>query len=98
MHWWPRQTPRIGTRPAKVSITSMLIPADSGRPGPGEMTMASGRSAAMPGHVDGVVAVDDRLGAELAQLLDEVVDEGVVVVDEQDPGAHGPAIVTAGPR
>ena len=63
------------------------------------MTMASGRVRLDPGRVERVVAVDDRLGAELAQLLDEVVDERVVVVDEEDPGAHGPAIVPGpGPR
>ncbi len=31
--------------------------------------------------------MDDRLGAELAQVLHEVVDERVVVVDDEDPGA-----------
>ena len=50
--------------------------------------MASGRCARMPVHVDGVVAEDDGIGPELAQLLDQVVDEGVVVVDDQDPGSH----------
>ena len=39
-------------------------------------------------HVDGVVAEDEGIGPELAQLLDQVVDEGVVVVDDQDPGSH----------
>ena len=39
---------------------------------------------------DGVVAVDDWLGPELAQVLDEVVDERVVVVDDEDTGGHGP--------
>ena len=36
-----------------------------------------------------VVAVHERLGPQLAQVLDEVVDEAVVVVDDQDPGSHG---------
>src|SRR5690606_7789135 len=36
-----------------------------------------------------VVAQHDGLGAELPQVLDEVVDEAVVVVDDQDPGRHG---------
>ena len=70
-------------------------PPSSGRPGPGEMTMASGAAARMPGDVDGVVAEDDGLGSELTQLLDQVVGEGVVVVDEQDPGAHGRTTVPA---
>ena len=34
------------------------------------------------------MAVHERLGAQLAQVLDEVVDERVVVVDDQDPGAR----------
>ncbi len=40
----------------------------------------------MPCDIDRIVAVDDRVCAYLAQLLDEVVDERVVVVDEQHPG------------
>ena len=37
---------------------------------------------------EGVVAVHDRLGAELPEVLDQVVDERVVVVDHQHAGAH----------
>ena len=63
------------------------------------MSTASGRSARMPADVDGVVAVHHRLGPQLAQLLDQVVDEGVVVVDDQHPGAHGrPIVPNAGRR
>ena len=40
------------------------------------------------GDVDGVVADHDRLGAELAEVLDEVVDEAVVVVDDRHLDAH----------
>ena len=40
------------------------------------------------GDVDGIVADHDRLGAELAEVLDEVVDEAVVVVDDGHPHAH----------
>ena len=47
----------------------------------------------MPVDVDGVVAEDHGLGPELAQLLDEVVDERVVVVDDEDPGPMGATIV-----
>src|SRR5918994_7186938 len=32
-----------------------------------------------------VVATDDRVGAQLGQVLDQVVDEAVVVVDDEDP-------------
>ena len=44
-----------------------------------------------------VVAVDDGLGAELTEVLDEVVDERVVVVDHQHPGAHDGDATGAGP-
>ena len=37
-----------------------------------------------------VVAVHDRLGAQLTQVLDEVVDEAVVVVDHEH--AHGASV------
>src|SRR2546428_836953 len=33
MHWRPRQTPRIRTRPASRSLISVLTPASSGPPG-----------------------------------------------------------------
>jgi len=39
-------------------------------------------------QVDGVVAKDHRIGSELAELLDQVVDERVVVVHDQDPDRH----------
>ena len=42
------------------------------------------------GQVDLVVAAHDGIGAELAQVLDEVVGERVVVVDRR---ARGPARV-----
>ena len=58
------------------------------------MRTASGALGPDAGDVDGVVAEDDRVGPELAQLLDQVVDEGVVVVDDQDPGSHGPTMRT----
>ena len=74
-------------------MTAREIPASSGRPGPGEIRTASGACGPDPGDVDGVVAVDHRVGPELAQLLDEVVDERVVVVDDQHAGRHGGPIV-----
>src|SRR5207248_9624169 len=43
--------------------------------------------AAQLGDRDGIVAVDLSLRAELGQVLDQVVGEGVVVVDDGDP--HG---------
>ncbi len=35
-----------------------------------------------------VVAIDHRLSSQLAQVLNQVVDERVVVVDYQDSGTH----------
>ena len=40
------------------------------------------------GHVHGIVADDDGIGPELAEVLDEVVDEAVVVVDDRHLDAH----------
>ena len=37
-------------------------------------------------EIESVVAPDHRLGPQLAQVLDEVVDERVVVVDHEDAG------------
>ena len=36
--WCPRQTPRIGIRPANRLTTSQEMPASSGVQGPGEIT------------------------------------------------------------
>ncbi len=66
------------------------MPASFGVHGPGETTTRSG--CAREQLVDGglVVAHDVELGAELAEVLHEVVRERVVVVDHQDAphGAH----------
>ena len=50
--------------------------------------------------VDGdcIVAVDLRVGTQLAEVLDEVVDERVVVVDDQNPGAHPATLANAARR
>ena len=76
MHWCPRHTPSTGTpRSPNSRIASFETPASSGRPGPGDTSTASGSSARSIVEVDGVVAVHDRLRAELTEVLDEVVDE-----------------------
>ena len=74
-------------RPPRGSATHMM-PACSGRPGPGESRMASAPSSMASSTAERIVAVDDRLGAQLAEVLDEVEDERVVVVDHEDPGGH----------
>ena len=45
----------------------------------------------------GVAAVHERLGAELAQVLDQVEHERVVVVEHEDPGGHRPVTLPPGP-
>src|SRR6266436_1453416 len=77
--WCPRQTPRMGTRPAKRSMSGTETPASRGVHGP----VGAERRHLL--QRDGVVAPHVDLGAELAQVLDQVVGEGVVVVDHEEP-------------
>ena len=63
------------------------MPARSGVPGPGESSTPAGSQPADLGHGDLVVAPHVALDAELAEVLDQVVDERVVVVDHEY--AHG---------
>ena len=64
-----------------------------GGPGPGEMSTASGRDRVHLVEGDRVVAVHDRFGAQLTEVLHEVVNERVVVVDHEDAG-HGAILPT----
>ena len=89
MAWWPRQTPRSGISPASSLMACAGDAGVLGSPGPRRDEQAVGGAAPDLGDVDGVVAEDLELGAELAELLDEVVGERVVVVDDQDAGRHG---------
>ena len=65
-----------------------------GSAGPGRQQHRVG----LRGHgiVDGelIVAHHDRIRAELAQVLHQVVDEAVVTVDDEDPG-HGTSMRSA---
>ena len=76
--------------------------ARRGSPGPGDTSTASGSSALQLVERDRVVAVHDRLRAELTEVLHEVVDERVVVVDDEHPhvghatGAGDRATATGG--
>ena len=81
--WWPRQTPRIGIRPAKRSITGTEMPASRGVQGPGEIDDPLRLPRLDLLQRDRVVAVDVDVGAQLAEVLDEVPGEAVVVVDHQ---------------
>ena len=51
MHWWPRQTPRIGVEGPSSRTRSVLIPASAGVHGPGEMTTPSGDMEATSARV-----------------------------------------------
>ena len=62
-------------------------PRSSGGPDPGDISR-SARLRRRVGRGDRVIADDDRIGAELAEVLHEVVDEAVVVVDDDDARAH----------
>ncbi len=82
----------MGISPPKVRMTSQLIPASAGVHGRARQD-ALGREGADPVDRDLVVAMDDELGTQFAEVLDEVVGEGVVVVDDEEHGTptYGPA-------
>ncbi len=89
MHWWPRHTPSTGVPDSpKARIASFERPASAGPARTGRDQHRVGLEGAHLVERDRVVAVDDRLGAQLTQVLDEVVDERVVVVDHQH-ARHG---------
>ena len=54
-----------------------------------------GRQRLDAGKVDGVVAHDEALHAQLADVAGEVPDEAVVVVDEEDQGVPRRAAIRA---
>ena len=62
---------------------------------PGEMSTRVGLERVDLVERERVVAVDDRLGAELPQVLHEVVDERVVVVDRPAPGRPRRAVAAS---
>ena len=59
------------------------MPASFGVQGPGEMQMRSGLERLDLVDGDHVVAQHLHLRAELAEVLDEVVGEGVVVIEDE---------------
>ncbi|WDT81612.1 MAG: hypothetical protein MPW14_07775 [Candidatus Manganitrophus sp.] len=70
-------------RPAKAWISGTEMPASLGVQGPGEITMRFRRQGLDVGQRHGVVALHPHLGAQLAQVLHQVVGEGIVVVDHE---------------
>ena len=65
-----------------LSISSRQMPASLGVQGPGESTMRLGFIVDDIGDADLVVAEDLAGRTELAQVVDEVVGEAVVVIDQ----------------
>ncbi len=69
-----------------VRMTSQEMPASFGVQGPGEMTDALGLERRDFVEGDFVVALHQHLRAEFAEVLDEVVGEGVVVIEDEEHG------------
>ena len=67
------------------SISSRQMPASLGVQGPGDSTMPLGFSAMTPATRDLVVAERPaHARAQLAQEVDEIVGEAVVVIDQDE--------------
>ena len=86
--WWPRHTPRIGSSPPKRSMTARYASL-ARRAGAGGDDDPVRSQLARPRRCHFVVSNDLHLRPELAEVLDEVVGELVVVVDHQQ---HAPAL------
>ena len=86
-----------GSRPAgKRRTTSSVMPASFGRARARRDDDAVGRAREQLVDARAVVAHDLELGAELAEVLHEVVGEGVVVVDHED--AHATSLASLAAR
>ena len=72
----------MGNFPASRSTNSTQMPASCGVHGPGEITIFLGLPLGDLFYGDFVVAVDFDLTTEFAQILSEVVGEGIVVVEQ----------------
>ena len=72
-------------------------PASSGLPGPGEIRTAAAPLASASSGGQRVVALDPDRAAELAQILDQVPGEAVIIVDDQDQAGVDPVIAAAAP-
>ncbi len=81
---WPRQTPRIGIVGPKRRTTLVEMPASVGEHGPGERMMSLGASASISASVTLSLPAHDRVVTQLADVPCRVVDEGIVVVDEEN--------------
>jgi len=66
------------------------MPASSGEQGPGDITSLSGPIASISSRVIPVVAKNLHLLPQLAEILDDVVGEGVVVIDHEQHNFNPP--------
>ena len=92
--WWPRQTPKIGTfappeepSAAKCWISAMEMPASWGGAGAGGDEDVARMQCLDLRRGELVVAADGELRAELPEVLDQVVGEGIIVVEDEDHAA-----------
>ena len=69
---------------AAFSIRSRQMPASFGVQGPGDSTIASGFGGQHLVDADLVVAMHGDVRPKLAQIVDEIEGEAVVVVDQHD--------------
>ena len=88
MHWWPRHTPKIGIVGAQPAHHVGRDPRFGGRARPGRDHDVRRRERRDSFHRNRVMPHDVRLEPQLARVARQVVDEGVVVVDEQDHGTR----------
>ncbi len=65
-------------------MTSTVMPASSGRPGPGEITIRSGCIASTSPSVISSLRCTTGGMPQLAEVLGEVVGKRIVVVEQQD--------------
>ncbi len=98
MAWCPRQTPSSGVFAPK---RSHRIDDDAGV---GRVARTGRNDDPVGGHLgdpferDLVVAVNDQIRAQLAQVLDEVVGERIVVVDDEDAHGYSPSEASSSAR
>ena len=90
MDCMPRQTPNIGISAAKRGMSGKQTPASFGVQGPGDKMMASGRRSAISVERNLVVAHHVEHRTQLAQEMDKIVGETVIVIDDEHVHTDGP--------
>ena len=94
MHWWPRQTPRIGNRPANRLIASFEMPASAGVQGPGDTMIRSGFIASISScHMLWFL----HLACQAKFAVDRYLDEATGVLERNAEGRMAMTRVTLRP-